>query len=465
MNNTLEWILKHPIKSAGIIGTGILLLTNTTKAQERLEGIISDPITQQGLYNQQIDLELSWDGQTITDTMHTTTNINGYYVFDNITGIEDEQSPNNKTILKYYGNKIFTNNFDEKTLKIYTTNGQEVKSIKTSNPNIDINLEGLASGRYLTVVEIDKKAYANLIIADAGKIIGYKKLEDTIKEEKNNKLNKITEVWGRIKIQDPGNTHHTYFSNTGNWSGQRTLNITLPPVIPLQTPFTDPEVSYPINNLMDLWKYMARIQGPDDYGLYAKTLWPIKIYIDSCNAPTEWITPIRNAIQFKRNNTTLNPDSVLIETNEYTDPFSGQNFSAVFLIYTDSLDIGQQDTRIGFFYDQNQEAFTGAYFKINTTTGMQPIDIYKAIQRNLQKYITQTGNQINNPNYLGTETRGAPYETTPDEQKLEDMIRNMSPKVWINRFFNPGTLYKPGAPNGFERKGQLLIPKENIIKN
>ncbi|GIU69524.1 MAG: hypothetical protein KatS3mg002_0760 [Candidatus Woesearchaeota archaeon] len=257
--------------------------------------------------------------------------------------------------------------------------------------------------------------------------------------------------------------------NIGNWSGQRVLNITLPPVIPLQIPFTDPEVPYPINNLMDLWKYMSRIQGPDDYRIYAKTLWPIKIYIDSINAPTEWITPIREAIQFKRNNTTLNPDSVLIETNEYTDPFSGQNFSAVFLIYTDSLDIGQQDTRIAFFYDQNQEAFTGAFFKINTTTGMQPIDVYKAIQRNLQKYITQTVLSINNPNYLGTGTRGPPYETTPDEQKLEDMVRNMTPDVWINRFFDPGTINKPGqlyqpeTPKGYERTKQLLIPKENII--
>ena len=45
----------------------------------------------------------------------------------------------------------------------------------------------------------------------------------------------------------------------------------------------------------------------------------------------------------------------------------------------------------------------------------------------------------------------------------------MSPNIWINRFFNPGTLYKPGqlykpeTPNGYERKGHLLIPKENII--
>ncbi len=458
MNNNLEQIIKHPIKTAGMIGAGIFLIANTAKGQDKLEGTISDPLTQQGLEGRKITLNL-YDPNTGTylgTTNPTWTDINGFYLFDNITDVEDEQSPNNKAILKYYGNKIFTNNFDEKTLKIYTTNGQEVKSIKTSDPNIDINLEGLASAHYITVLEMDKKAYANIVTANAGKIIGFKKLEDALTEEKNNRLNKITEIGARIKIIDSTTTHHSYEAGIGNWSGQRTLNITLPPVIPLQIPFTDPEVQYPINNLMDLWKYMSRIQNENDYRLFAKTLWPIKLYIDSSNAPTGWITPIRDAIQFKRNNTSLNPDSVLIETNQYTDPFSGQNFSAVFLIYTDSLDIGQQDTRIGFFYDQNQEAFTGAYFKINTTTGMQPIDVYKLIQRELERYITQTLWPINNPNYMGTGTRGAPYETTSDEQLLEDMVRNLSPNVWINRFFNPGTLGKQSDIKNFNFRENIL---------
>ncbi|GIU69520.1 MAG: hypothetical protein KatS3mg002_0756 [Candidatus Woesearchaeota archaeon] len=134
MNNTLEWILKHPIKAAALTSTGIVLLTNITNAQERLEGTISDPLTQQGLYNQQIDLELSWDGQTITDTMHTTTNINGYYLFDNITNVEDEQSPNNKAILKYYGNKIFTNKFDEKNTQDIYNKWTRSKKHKNKQP-------------------------------------------------------------------------------------------------------------------------------------------------------------------------------------------------------------------------------------------------------------------------------------------------------------------------------------------
>ncbi|GIU69525.1 MAG: hypothetical protein KatS3mg002_0761 [Candidatus Woesearchaeota archaeon] len=162
--------------------TGTAIIT-PIKAQERLEGTITDPITQQGLEGRKITL-YTWTGQEITDSIKTWTDINGFYLFDNITDVEEEQTPNNQRIIQYYGNKIFTNNFEEKTLKIYNSIGQEVKSIKTNDQNIDINLEGLASGIYLTVIEINKKAYSNLVTADAGKIIGYKKLEDHITEEK-----------------------------------------------------------------------------------------------------------------------------------------------------------------------------------------------------------------------------------------------------------------------------------------
>jgi len=478
MNNTLEWILKHPIKTAALTGTGIILSNNISKAQDRLEGTITDPLTKQGLHNQQIDLELSWDGQTITDTIYTTTNINGYYIFDNITGIEDEQSPNNKAILKYYGNKIFTNNFDEKTLKIYTTNGQEVKSIKTSDPNIEINLDGLASGRYLTVIEIDKKAYANLITADAGKIIGFKKLEDFLTQEKNNQLNKIAEVWGRIKIQDSSNTHHSYYMNTGNWSGSRTFNLTLPPVIPLQIPFTDPEVQYQINNLMDLWKYMSRITDENDYRLFAKTLWPMGIFTDTSNTPTNWKQYINNAVNIVRDSLNMPADSILTINNEYTEPNFNLGYSTVNVAYLDSTTFknifGENlFSGGGFFFDNTNEAFIGYQIYLNTDKITNPIDAQKYILRHIQKYVTQTVSQINNPNYLGqTGNTTGPGPTTTyneDEKTLIKQARNMSPNIWINRFFNPGTLYKPGqlykpeTPNGYERKGHLLIPKENII--
>ncbi|MGV8150214.1 MAG: hypothetical protein ACP5NV_00625 [Candidatus Woesearchaeota archaeon] len=472
MNINLEQLIKHPIKTLATAGAGIILLTNIAKAQDSLNGKITDPLTGQGLEGKKITLNLynPVTHEPIGTTSPVWTDINGYYMFNNITDVDDGQTPTSKSIIQYIGNKIFTNNFNEKTLKIYNEIGQEIRNIKTTNPEINLNLEGLASGRYITILELDKKAYANIIIQDAGQIIGQKKLEETITEETKKQTNKITEIEAGIDILNETNTHHSYINGpVGIWNGQKTLDITLPPIIQLQTQFTDPEVPYPINNIMDLWKYMSRIQGQDDYRIYAKTLWPIKIYIDTTNAPTEWITPIRNAINFKRNNTTNNPDSLLQETNEYTDPFSGQNFSAISIIYTDSLDIGQQDSRIGFFYDSNTEAFTGAYFKINTSTGQQPIDIYKAIQRNIQKYVTQSLMKINNSDYMGTETRGPPYETTPDEQLLEDMVRNMSPEVWINRFFNPGALnkqgniYTPETPEGYKKQGHLLVPKEDII--
>ncbi|GIU69522.1 MAG: hypothetical protein KatS3mg002_0758 [Candidatus Woesearchaeota archaeon] len=152
--------------------TGTAIIT-PIKAQERLEnyvkdGTITNPITLQPVEGIKVTMPI-FDGATPIDTLGPLYTDNQGYYTTTITDVEDKQSPNNKTILKYYGNKIFTNNFDEKTLKIYTTNGQEVKSIKTSNPNIDINLEGLASAHYITVLEIDKKAYANIITTDAGK--------------------------------------------------------------------------------------------------------------------------------------------------------------------------------------------------------------------------------------------------------------------------------------------------------
>ncbi len=435
------------------------LLVVSSIAQDALQGYISDPFTQQGLAERKMTLNLyDPNNGTFLGTIGPVwTDINGYYDFGNVTEVENNFNTSAQSVISYSGNTIWTNNNDEKTLYIYSIIGEEVFRIKTFERIIKLNMNQLPSGRFVTLLRMGKNSYSNLIINNNGIIIANKKLEEKLNREKSF-LNKPTEIGATIKIIDSTNAHHSYIDGgIGNWSGSRELNITLPPVITLQYPFSDSEIPYPVNNLMDLWKYMSRVQGPDDYRLYAKTLWPIKLYIDSANAPTDWITPIRNAINFKRNNTSLNPDSVLIETNEYTDPFSGQEYSAVFLIYTDSTDIGQQDSRIGFFFDGNSESFTGAYFKINTTTGMQSIDVYKLIQRELERYITQTGWPINNLNYMGTGTRGAPYETTPDEQLLEDMVRNMSPNIWINRFFNPGTLGKQSLNKG------SLDYKQNIL--
>jgi hypothetical protein len=54
--------------------------------------------------------------------------------------------------------------------------------------------------------------------------------------------------------------------------------------------------------------------------------------------------------------------------------------------------------------------------------------------------------QTDNVQGPGTKTT---YNT--DEKTQIKMIRNMTPNVWLNRFLNPGTLYKQETP------------KENII--
>ncbi len=468
MNDTLEWILKHPIKAAALTSTGIVLLTNITNAQERLEGTISDPLTQQGLEGRKITLNL-YDPithQPIGTTNPTWTDINGFYLFDNITDVEDEQSPNNQKIIQYYGNKIFTNNFDEKTLKIYNEIGQEVKSITTNNPNIDINLEGLASAHYITVLEMNKKAYANIVTANAGKIIGFKKLEDALTEEKNNKLKKITTIEAGINILDTLNIYHNYVNGpVGIWSVQKILNITLPPVIPLQIPFNDPEVTYQINNLMELWKYMSRITDENDYRLFAKTLWPMGIFTDTSNTPQNWKQYINNAVNIIRDSLNMPADSILKINNEYTEPNFNLGYSTINVAYLDSTafkNIFGQNGFSGatFTFDATNETFIGYKIYLNTDKINNPIDAQKYILRNIQNYVTQTIWPINNPNYLGqTDNILGPGPATTynqDEKTLIKQARNMSPNVWLNRFFNPGTLGKQRDAINFNLRENIL---------
>lgn len=76
---------------------------------------------------------------------------------------------------------------------------------------------------------------------------------------------------------------------------------------------------------------------------------------------------------------------------------------------------------------------------------MQPIDIYKAIQKDILNYITGTVLPIENPKYLGTNNRGEPYNiTTPEihlidtNRTLQDIIKeNSGQRIFINRFLHP----------------------------
>lgn len=479
MNENLEYIIKHPIKTIGT-ATAILLMTNTVKGQDKLEGRITDPLTQEGLEGKKITLKLydPSNGTYLGTTNPTLTDINGYFTFDNITDVEDEQETNTKAIIQYKANKIFTNNNNRKILTIYdAATKEQVKQIETTNKEIDIDLQGLAASRYITILQINDKAYANVAAATKdGKIIGYIRLEDYLTEENHTTLNKTAAIGATISITDETNTHQNYIEGgIGNWTGTKTLNITLPPIIQLQNQFTDTEVNYQINNIMDLWKYMGRVQNENDYGLYAKTLWPIKIF-KGTNMPQEWEQYINNAINTVRDSIGITPDSILQITNEYTEPNYNLGYSAMNIIYMDSTEYKSLFGDNGFsgsafIFDGASESFTGYRIYLNTDKITNPIDAQKFILKQIEMYITQSTYPINDPNYLGQtdNTQGPGTATTynDDEKTLMKMVRNMSPNVWINRFFNPeetlGKIYTPAAPNGYEMKGHLLVPKEDII--
>lgn len=472
MNANLEWILKHPIKAATLTGTGIVLLTNISKAQDRLENYVKDGtltnlITLQPIEGIKITMPI-FDGATPTDTLGPIyTNSQGYYG-TSITDVEDEQQTNNTAIIKYYGNKIFTNNFDEKTLKIYNAIGQEVKNITTNDPNVEINLEGLASGGYLTVIELDKKAYANFVMTNKRKILGFKKLEDFLTKEKNNKLNKTTENLILTRdFEDQNGQYHSYIRGVidQTFYENTTFNLTLPPVIPLQIPFNDPEVQYPINNLLDLWKYMSRMTNENDYRLLAKTLWPMGIFTDTSNTPQNWKQYINNAVNIVRDSLNIPADSILKINNQYTEPDFNLGYSTVNVFYLDSTAFknifGINGFSGGAFsFDNTNEAFIGYKIYLNTDKIINPIDAQKYILKEIQRYVTQTTYPINNTNYLGnTNTITGPGPATiynTDEKTLIKQARNMSPNVWLNRFFNPGTLGKQNSAVNLKMQGNIL---------
>lgn len=479
MNPNLEYLIKHPIKTVGITGSGIFLLTNITNAQESLgdynkTGKVISTQTKTPIQGIEVTMPI-FDGTTPIDTLGPMYTDNQGYYATTITDVEDEQTPNNQRIIQYYGNKIFTNNFDEKTLKIYNSIGQEIKNIKTNEPNIDINLEGLASGRYITTIEINKKTYANVAVTQEGKIIGYKKIEDFLTEEKNKTLKKTTEnlILTR-EFKDPNGQYHAYIRGVIDpiYYENTTFNMALPKIVflPDSMQFNSPRGTYPINTEIRLWQHMAGVTDPNHYLSIGRKLMPIKFYLDTLNTPTGWKDALRNGINNIRNQTTHHPDSLVLETPEYREITFENGFSQINVSYTDSIGTGQRDYLISMYLDGSNDAFVGAELKIDTSRGQQPIDIYKAIQRTTQMYITGAPWPIDNPKYLGTDTRGEPYNITTPEMNLIDMTRtfqdiivqNNGQRIFTNRFMHPGTFVTNRSVQIKDRKEELLELFNNV---
>ncbi len=442
-------------------------ITDATK-----DGYITDALNKQPLEGIEASLWVI-DGGTLIDTIGPTlTNSQGYYSF-NITGIEDIITIENIGEIKYQiintpQIQLNLNKLSKVEIKIYTILGEEIKTIldeETNNKTINTNIDNLASGVYILQTIIDGKPYNNKILKTENKYNYGKNIDKITKQtNKNNTLEKITEL-GIVRVfQDPKNQYHSYQHSNVEPYNNKTFNLTLPPIIPLQTPFNDPEVTYPINNLMDLWKDMSRIQGPDDYRLFAKTLYPLGIFTDPENTPTNWKQYITNAENIIRDSLDIPADSILKINNEYTEPDYNLGYSTINITYMDSTTfkniVGANINAGGaFIFDNTNIAFTGFEIYLNTDKITNPIDAQKILLKMLQMYITQTQGKINNQNYLGNTTllQTGPATTYNQDEKTQiKMIRNMTPNIWINRLFNPGTLGKQNSAFSFKMQENIL---------
>lgn len=404
-----------------------------------LDGYVNDALTTEPIENVATTLYL-YDWPTPIDTLGPIlTDFQGYWSFT-VTDVEDQQTINNQTKLQYHGNKILTNNINEKTLKIYDVIGQEVKNIKTNNHEIDINLEGIASGLYITILELEKKTYANLIMNSSGKVAGHKKIEEHIIVE-NKKLNKTkTQLVGLIDYTPPNNQHHRYggvVGIDGYILGDTRTDISLFPRINLENPIVDPEYTVipTIETLRDLWWYAVRFQGQPF--VTVKMLFPIKLFIDSSNAPTGWIPEIRDVIQFYQDSLEIHPDSLIKENPVYTEPSYYNGYSAINIIYTDSTEIGQQYTTFDIVFSSSNNTIIGGWIKINVPKITNKEDAGMILARQIEVYTTQTIDRIKDPRYLGNTSYnnlGTTRRPNNDEKKWIKTGRFSKP-FWFGGIF------------------------------
>lgn len=420
------------------------------------DGTIIDAYTRQPLQGIEVTMPI-FDGATPIDTIGPlTTNTQGYYTTI-ITVIDDIVQIENIGEIKYQiintpQIQLNLSKLSKVEIKIYDLLGQEIQTLldeETKQKTINTNIDNLASGVYILQTIIDGKQYNNKTLKTE-KGYNYGKTNDKITKEKTtkNNLEKITENLIITRdIKDPQNNYYEY--NRGlidpTYYENITFNMALPKVVflPDSMKFTSPEVNYPINTEIRLWQYMARIIDQNDYKSIGKTLMPMKIF-DPGTQP-QWTQPIINGTNNIRNQTTHNPDSLVQTTNEFKTIAYSNGFSQINIIYADSNLIGQEDHGLLFFYSSTNDAFVGAELYINTSTGMQPIDIYKAIQKDIMGYVSGGINPINNPKYLGTNNRGEPYNITTPEMHIIDIVKtlydiikeNGGQRIFTNRFMHP----------------------------
>lgn len=412
------------------------------------DGYITSALTTEPLEG--IEAKLITYNPFPTDTLGPAlTNSQGYYTFT-ITGIEDIVKIENIGEIKYQiintpTIELNLNKLSKVQIKIYDMLGKEIKTLlneETKQKTINTDINNLASGVYIIQTTIDGKPYANKILKTDNKYnYGKNRQEVTQKTTKNN-LEKITDelLIGR-EFKDPNNQYHNYkHGEVEPYAEEKKQDFTLIPRITLENPITDPEYTVipNINTIRDLKWYARRVQGEWDNKGDAPMLWPIKLYIDSSNAPTGWIPEIRNVIQYYQDSLNIHPDSLIKENPTYTEPNFNNGYSAVDIIYTDSTVLGEQLTALGMIYSSRNNTFIGGHIYINTPKINNKEDAGMIIARGIQQYTTQTIDRIKDQRYLGNTSYnnlGTTKRPNNDEKKWIKTSRNSKKPYYINRIY------------------------------
>ncbi|MFA5805214.1 MAG: hypothetical protein WC879_11265 [Melioribacteraceae bacterium] len=216
-----------------------------------------------------------------------------------------------------------------------------------------------------------------------------------------------------------GNKYHQYEEDT-TINTDQTLNKKMFPKINLIYNFGS------INTTLDIFKYNEyAYQFPER--VYTKPLYPIKVNIDSTNAPTGWITQTINAI----NDWNTQAKTELFKTN-------GTSGTIITIHYENNgPNIGRLDgtTKLTEFTNNIPTKFD---VYINTGTGMNgTTDIFGVSAHELLRTIYGTRGQeymSYRPEHIGYPERGPPDNITYDEAILAFIIKNIDANIRINNY-------------------------------
>jgi len=406
------------------------------------DGYITSALTQEPLEG--IEARLVTYNPFPTDTLGpTSTNSQGYYTFT-ITGIIDDQKSLTSGEIRYIiaNNLSIQFNLEKLTqveIKLYDMLGQQIQAIvlnEISSENISVNLDFLPNGIYFIQILIDRQLYSNKILkTDNSFALGKTKEQVSVSGKVKKTVGEL--LIGR-EFQDPNNQYHNYkHGEVEPYAEEKNQDFTLIPRIYLEYPITDPEYTTidTIKTLRDLWWYSRRVGGEWDNKGNAPMLWPIKLFLDSSNAPQGWISEIRNVIEYYQDSLDIHPDSLIKENPVYTEPAFSNGFSAVDIIYTDSTVLGDQLTALGMIYSSSNNTFIGGHIYINTPKINNKEDAGMIIARGIQQYTTQTIDRIKDPRYLGNTSYnnlGTTRRPNNDEKKWIKTSRYSSNPFYMN---------------------------------